>query len=234
LQYRRSTGELTPICEQQLTEYQHEATRLIFWRSVLLDLVTSSVARNETKKLAWLTTDVLHFPGDYQLAVAEALYQKRWKHAKEPFAYVAQTTRTIYKKHYDYKSLGLELNVVSLNFEKADPSSPFAQSRRHMLEVEVLEDLHKALRALKLPPDVVELARASFHGIASSKVAADFGWTATRLKTARRRFDRAKEKLKLALAAYAPVDIPGHWRAQPRNERGQFANGKQSNRSAGI
>jgi hypothetical protein len=33
-----------------------------------------------------------------------------------------------------------------------------------MFEVEVLDDLHKALRALKLPADVVELARASFHG----------------------------------------------------------------------
>jgi hypothetical protein len=51
-----------------------------------------------------------------------------------------------------------------------------------MQEVEVLYDLHRALRELKLPDDVIELACAGFHGIAASKIAADLGWTTKKIR----------------------------------------------------
>jgi hypothetical protein len=60
---------------------------------------------------------------------------------------------------------------------------------------------------MRLPVDVVQLAQARYHGIPDSNVAYDFGWTVKQLRTARKRFERAKRQLRVALDAYSSKSL---------------------------
>jgi hypothetical protein len=183
--------------KKRLAEFLGAHNDLLFWRAMLLDLVTTSLEKEELEKLSWLTIDILHLPATRTFAVAEALYQRRWKQAKDPFAYVCTVANTIYRRDHETRSVGDDLKFVADYYYGCAKYQP-----RQMTEVEVLLDLHQALRRLRLPDDVMEMYRAAYHGVAPSTLAGDLGWTLTRLRTARRGYDRAKARMKAALTGY--------------------------------
>jgi hypothetical protein len=194
---------LAALGSSSVAGFAGDAVGLLFWRRCLLNLVTESLQHIDAKRLKWVTIDILRLPADHLLAVAEALFERKWQTAADPFAYVSTVARRIHQRNRDLGSLSTKLGEYCRVNDFQDSEVPDPSSVSATREAEVLYDLHLALRRLRLPDNVVRLAQARYHGIPDSRAARDFGWTAKQLRAARQRFARAKSLLQVELKAYS-------------------------------
>lgn len=167
-----------------------------------------AVLWNDGERLARFTKHVVKLPDRYQYAVAQALWEARWRRADNPIAYVKKTTILIYnhylgdtptwkeepQKKYQEISLSTPLtDDLTLEDMLAAPGDPFAEA------ITVAE---WAPLISQLSVEDQEVLHAKLAGISRESAPAALGWSLRKATARWRKFDRHRPEFQ---KIFAPV-----------------------------
>jgi hypothetical protein len=166
---------------------------------------TQAMHAEDMQVLRQFTVETLRLPSSSVFAVAEALWEGRWRRAERPIAYVR---RVAWRNHFQAEngrpskradhqppvSLDQPTNAGNpLGDVLPDPYNPLPL-------VEVLADLQRVCRRPGIPSDIYPLLRARMEGEHRADLGAYLGWSQQRVETAWRWVNRNRERLAAGLS----------------------------------
>lgn len=166
---------------------------------------TQAVHADDMQVLQQFTVETLRLPGSIAIAVAEALWEGRWRRAERPVRYVRQVAwRKHFQAEYGRPSKRADQRpLVSLeqSTSAGNPLSDLLPDPYNPLPlVEALADLRRVCSQHGIPKDIYPLLRARMEGEHRVDLGAYLGWSQQRVEAAWRWTNRNRERLAAGLS----------------------------------
>lgn len=166
---------------------------------------TQAVHADDMQVLQQFMVETLRLPSSIAFAVAEALWEGRWRRAERPVAYVRQVAwRKHFKAEYGRPSKRADQRpLVSLE-QSTSAGSPLSDLLPDPYDplplAEALADLRRVCSQHGIPSDIYPLLRARMEGEHRADLGAYLGWPQRRVEAAWRWIHRNRERLAAGLS----------------------------------